>query len=284
MATAYDEEAQRLFEQARNAPYLAKGEDRELGLTMLSGGKAGDKARERLIASHERLVISIARQFSKSGKPLSELISDGKVGLVQAANKYDASRGTSFSTVATWWIRAAIQNSALGADDCADMPPSAKRKLYRIQQAERALLESGQEASDAAIARALKLSPVTVQRLRAIAPNAMLPTASLDELVGDGDTTLGELIADENSVDPDASVQHNQMKRALSLALSSLDERQRVVLSMRFGLVDDQEVTLQDLADRYGISCERVRQIEIRALAKLAAGPHAQLLRSILQA
>ncbi|MBS2004700.1 MAG: sigma-70 family RNA polymerase sigma factor, partial [Cyanobacteria bacterium SZAS LIN-5] len=190
----------------------------------------------------------------------------------------------SFSTVATWWIRAAIQNSALGADDCADMPPSAKRKLYRIQQTERALLESGQEVSDAAIARALKLSEVTVQRLRAIAPNAMLPTASLDEIVGDGDTTLGELIADENSVDPDASVQHNQMKRALSLALSSLDERQRVVLSMRFGLVDDQEVTLQDLADRYGISCERVRQIEIRALAKLAAGPHAQLLRSILQA
>lgn len=283
-ASAFDEDVRRLIDEARRAPYLAEGEDKQLGFAIRAGGKEGEKARQRLIASHQRLVISIARQFLKSGKPLSELISDGKIGLVQAADKYDPTRGTKFATVATLWIRAAVQSATFAADDSADMPPSAKRKLYRIRKAEREMAAAGEAATDAAIAARLKLSPVTVKRLRERAPVATLPTVSLDDVIGGSETTLGELLVDETNVDPHTMLHQSQLKASLSAALAELEERERMIVLLRFGLADDTVVTLHELADQYQISPERVRQIEQRALRKLADGPHAHVLRSLIEA
>lgn len=282
-AFTFDEDSRKLMEEAHKAPYLEPGEDRRLGLVMRAGGKEGEKARTRLVASHQRLVVSIAKQFLKSGKPLSELISDGKIGLVQAVNKYDPKRGTAFATVATWWIKAAIQNSAFGADDSADMPPSAKRKLYRIGKAERALADSGEEVTEAAIAAKVKLPLLSVQRLRQYAPTASLPTTSLDDLVGDGTTTVGDLLVDMSTTDPHQSIEHDELKRALQSAMSELDARERLVLTMRFGLVHDQDSTLREVGDVCDISPERVRQIEQRALRKLKRGENWLQLRAILR-
>ncbi len=283
-ASAFDEDVRRLIEEAHRAPYLAEGEDKQLGIVIRAGGTEGEKARQRLIASHQRLVISIARQFLKSGKPLAELISDGKIGLVQAADKYDPRRGTKFATVATLWIRAAVQAASFAADDSADMPPSAKRKLYRIRKAEREMAAAGEDATDAAVAARLKLSLVTVKRLRERAPVATLPTVSLDEVVGGGKSTLSDLLVDETTVDPETALQQSQLKTSLAAALAELEERERTIVSLRFGLVDDSVVTLQEVADQYQISPERVRQIEQRALRKLADGPHAHVLRSLIEA
>jgi RNA polymerase primary sigma factor len=281
-AIVFDEDLRRLLDEAHRAPYLADGEDKRLGVIMQAGGAEGERARQRLIASHQRLVVSIAKQFLKSGKPLAELISDGKIGLVQAANKYDPKRA-GFATVATWWVKAAIQNAAFAADDSADMPPSAKKKLYRIRKAERALAESGEEVTDAAIAARVKLPLVSVQRLRERAPIASLPTVSLDDTVGDGETTLGELLVDTRSADPHDSLQYDELKRALQAAMSELEPREQLVLSMRFGLVNDQDSTLAEVGGVCTISPERVRQIEVRALRKLKGGPHFRQLRDILR-
>lgn len=281
----HDDESRRLIAQAFSAPFLEKGEDRKLGRLMREGGIEGERARVRLITSHERLVVSIAKQYLKSGKPLSALISEGKIGLVQTANKYDPDRGTSFATVAVWWIRAAIQEFAYGSDDPVDLKPSAKKKLSRIRKAEKALLESGEDASDEAIAAKLKLSIVTVRRIRERSANPIPPTVSLNAVVGDGSTTLGDLLVVEDGDDPEQSLQREQLKRVVHRVVTNLsDERERTILSMRFGLVDDDEgVTLEVLAAQFSISKERVRQIETRALEKIAKGPDGHLLRAMFQ-
>jgi RNA polymerase primary sigma factor len=281
--SSFDEASQRLIAQARNAPFLAKGEDRQLGLAIKAGGRDGEKARARLIASHERLVVTIACQYLKSGKSLSELIMEGKIGLVIAADKYDPNRGFNFSTYATWWIKAQVRNCALSGNGSADAPPSAKRKLFKIQQAERKLLEGGGPVSDAAIAEELGMSELTVQRLREAAPGMAQSNVSLDEIVGEGKATRGELLEDTSCLDPDQAMQRAKLNRTLAAALESLDERERTVLSLRFGLIDDEVTTLATLAKAYAMTPEGVRQIEKKALEKIAGGPHAMLLRAIMQ-
>lgn len=280
----YDDESRRLIAQAFQAPFLEDGEDRKLGRLMKAGGVEGERARARLVASHERLVVSMAKKYLRSGKSFSALISEGKVGLVQAVNKYDPKRGK-FATYACWWIRAAIQEFAYGADDPVDLKAGARKKLAKIRRVEKALLESGEEASEAAIAAKAKLSVVTVRRLLERSANPIPPTVSLDDLVGEGSTTLGDILVIEDADNPEQSLEREELKRVMRRVVESIgDERERIIVSMRFGLVDDENVTLEVLADQFGVSKERVRQIETRALARIAAGPHGELLRSLYEA
>ncbi|RTL36773.1 MAG: RNA polymerase sigma factor RpoD/SigA [Candidatus Melainabacteria bacterium] len=278
----HDEESRRLIAQAFNAPFLKKGEDRKLGRLMQAGGVEGERARVRLIASHERLVVSIAKRYLKSGKSFAALISEGKIGLVQAANRYEPERGNNFSTLAVWWIRAAVQDFAYGAEDPVDLKAGARKKLAKIRKVEKSLIESGEDASEEAIAAKAKLSVVTVRRLLERSANPIPPTVSLDDVIGDDGTTRGELLVVEDEPGPDHSLHSEDIKIVLDQALANLTERERIIVSMRFGLGDDENVTLEVLATRFSITKERVRQIEVRALEKLASGPYGKKLRSLL--
>ena len=224
----------------------------------------------RLIESNLRLVLKIANDFLGRGLPWDDLVSEGNRGLVSAARKYDPERGTKFSTYSAWWIKQSIRQAIAEQTQSVRVPIGTQLNSRRIRRAVRALrLELKREPTDEEVASYAKLPMVTIKRLR---NTRQADIQSLNELISEGEdnnTEFQDLFADNQTSPPDkALLKEEDIEQLLSL-LEQLPERERIVLTLRFGLNGSPVLTLEEVGAQLNCTNERVRQIQQQALKKL---------------
>jgi len=262
------EDPARLYlKQAGGIPLLTREEEVRLAQRV----ELGDAhAKEHMIRSNLRLVISIAKKYYTQGMDFLDVIQEGNTGLIRAVEKFDYRRGYKFSTYATWWIRQAITRGIANQDRTVRVPVHATGKINKLSRIERRLLQEagGREPTDTELATQLGVSTGEIERIRRAARR---PT-SLETPVGEAkDMELGDLIVDETAADPAQVALASLAEDHLYRILGSLDARERRVLELRFGLKDTAPQTLADISSRLGVSRERVRQIEKEALERIRA-------------
>ena len=251
------------LKEISNYPLLSPEEEEELAKRI----EAGDSyARDRLAQSNLRLVVNIAKRYKNSSMSFLDLIQEGNIGLMRAVDKFDYRKGFRFSTYATWWIRQAISRAINDQSRTIRMPVHQCEQVNRIKRVSRKLsLELGRDATTQDLADALDMSEAQVVKTLKYAQDAV----SLDTLVGeDKDSALSDYIRDETSPQPEETIVASSLRDALLDVLSCLTEREEQILRMRFGLDDDNPRTLDDVGKVFGLTRERIRQIESKALRR----------------
>ena len=259
-----EDSLQLFFNEARSYPLLTAAEEIELAKRIEKGDLA---AKDRMVNANLRLVISVARKYQGQGLPLTDLIQEGMLGLIRAVEKFDWRKGFKFSTYGTLWIRQAIGRGLANSGRTVRLPVHIVARARKIADAERKLaVELGRSPTEEEIAAAVELPLDEVADIR----RADRGPASLDQGVGeDGDTALGDLVAaDGPSVEEEVAT--DLATESLRAAVDTLPEVERNVIALRFGLDEEQPVALRETGRRLGLSSERVRQLEDRALKRLA--------------
>jgi RNA polymerase primary sigma factor len=265
LAVATTDALQLFLNEAARYPLLTAAEEVELAKLIERGDKA---AKDRMINSNLRLVVSIAKKYQGHGLSLLDLIQEGIIGLIRAVEKFDWRRGYKFSTYATWWIRQAVQRGVANKARTIRIPVHIAERETKIARAERELgAKLERPPTDAEIAKHAKLSTKHVREVR----SAARAVTSLDKPLGDGDGgALGDLFASEERA-PEEEVQVSLQEEVLHRALAELPEREQNVLKLRYGLDGDSDPkSLEEIGRILGLTRERVRQIEMRALEHLA--------------
>jgi RNA polymerase primary sigma factor len=274
LATATTDALQLFMNEAGRYPLLTAAEEVELAKRIERGD---DDAKERMINSNLRLVISIAKRYQGHDLPLLDLIQEGIIGLIRAVEKFDWRKGFKFSTYATWWIRQAVQRGVANKSRTIRIPVHISERERKMVRAERELrAKLGREPTDEEIAKATKLRLDQLREVRA----AARAVTSLDRPVGEaGDTSFGDLVATENSAGPEDEVRVALGYEALQRALADLPDREREVVRLRYGLNGDSDpASLEEIGRRLGVTRERVRQIEAQALERLAVNRELEAL------
>ena len=264
LAVATTDALQLFMNEIGRYPLLTKEQEVALAKRV----EVGDpEAKEQMINSNLRLVVSIAKRYQGHGLSLLDLVQEGIIGLIRAVEKFDWRRGFKFSTYATWWIRQAVQRGVANKSRTIRIPVHIAEREQKISRAERELTAKLRRApTDAEIAKAAKLSTKHVREVR----QAARAVTSLDKPIGDeADASLGDLFAAEGSIEDEVHISLDQ--ELLHRALAELPDREQKVLKLRYGLDGDQDpLSLESIGKQLGITRERVRQLEAAALERLA--------------
>ena len=266
---------QLFLNEAGRYPLLTAEQEVELAKRIERGDK---EAKDLMINSNLRLVVSIAKKYQGHGLSLLDLIQEGIIGLIRAVEKFDWRRGFKFSTYATWWIRQAVQRGVANKSRTIRIPVHIVERETKMARAERALMAKlGRPPTEQEIARAAKLPLKQVREVR----EAARAVTSLDKPVGsEGDTAFGELFGDE-AAHVDEEVHVSLAEQALRKAVAQLPEREQQVVKLRYGMNGDEDPkSLEEIGRRLGLTRERVRQIEATALERLAVNREIDSLRA----
>jgi len=258
------------------------GEDlpRDMRLDLEWVAEDGRRAKDHLLKANLRLVVSLAKRYTGRGILFIDLIQEGNLGLIRAVEKFDYIRGFKFSTYATWWIRQAITRAMADQSRTIRIPVHMVEVINRLARVHRQMLQDlGREATPEELAVALDITPEKVAEVQKYGREPI----SLDMPLGeDGDSEFGDLIEDTEAVQPGEAVSFTLLQEQLGSVLGTLSEREAGVVSMRFGLTDGQPKTLEEIGKVYGVTRERIRQIESKTMMKLRHPSRSQLLRDYL--
>jgi RNA polymerase primary sigma factor len=259
-------------------PLLTHADEIRLANGIARGCK---RSKDRLVEANLRLVVSIAKKYRNRGVSFLDLIQEGNLGLIRAAEKFDPSKGFKFSTYATWWIRQAITRAIADKGRTIRIPVHMVEKVNKYHRTHRRMVQGlGREPSEEEIARELGVFVEEIQRLQEISQRSI----SLATPVGDDDSSeLGDFLEDAGSVTPTDAVSESLLKAHLREALDELPERERQIIELRFGMKDDRPRTLEEVGREFDITRERVRQIQMKTLNLLREQRRTQNLREYLR-
>ncbi len=245
-------------------PLLTPEEEVKLAAQIKRGNK---KAREKMIKANLRLVVKIAHDFSNFGLPLLDLISEGNIGLMKAVERFDPKKGGKLSTYASWWIKQSIKRALANQSKTIRLPVHLVDKIGKIRRVSAQLTEElGREPSDEDIAEELGLAVAKVTHLK----NVAIRPASLDASISsDDDTPFGDLVGDEKAEDPFEVLRDKDLHEEVGDLLENLDPRERSIIAFRFGLGGGRERTLEEVGHKFGVTRERIRQLQNIALRKM---------------
>ena len=264
---AIDDPVRMYLREIGRIKLLNSEQEVELAKKILSGGKVGEIAKKKLVQANLRLVVSIAKKYVGRGMLFLDLIQEGNLGLIRAAEKFDYERGYKFSTYATWWIRQAITRAIADQARTIRIPVHMVETINKLKKVTRKLAQDlSRKPSEEELSEAMG---ITINKLREIIKVAQEPL-SLEIPIGkEEDSRLGDFIEDKDADAPVMTVAHELLREDLHEVLGSLSPRERDVLRLRFGMDDGRQRTLEEVGQLFGVTRERIRQIEAKALRKL---------------
>ncbi len=259
-------------------PLLTREQEQAIAKRIAEGD---DGAKHELIVANLRLVVSIAKRHARQRIPLMDLIQEGNIGLMKAVDKFDFAKGNRFSTYATWWIRQAITRAIADHGRTIRIPVHMVEAYHKINKARRELtLDLGREPSWEEMSKKLDMPQEKIEAIEAV----MKEPVSLESPIGEeDDSSLGDFIQDERLSTPADAATIQVMKEELNEAMKTLTDRERLVLSRRFGLEDGQQRTLEEVGQELKVTRERIRQIEAKALRKLKHPSRSRRLKDFLE-